>query len=174
MIADLTRRLNEAAEKMIGGLSHLLRETLHAGAVDRVPLARELEVLDHYIEIQRARFGDRLRVAVSVEPAARAALVPSLLLQPLVENSIKHGIGARAGSGHIEIDAGRTGDRLWIEVRDDGRGIRDGVVKEGVGLGNCRSRLQALYGSGAFRLDLAGPSGGGATIRIEIPFEVRA
>src|SRR5687768_10951019 len=173
-IAELVHQQPEAAEKMIDGLSHLLRETLHAGAVDRVPLARELEVLDHYTEIQRARFGDRLRVDVSVEPAARAALVPSLLLQPLVENSSKHGIGARAGSGHIEIDAGRTGDRLWIEVRDDGRGIRDGVVKEGVGLGNCRSRLQALYGSGAFQLDLSSRSSGGATVRIEIPFEVRA
>src|SRR5688500_8949361 len=172
-IAELVHQQPEAAEKMIGGLSQLLRETLHAGAADRVPLTRELEVLDHYIEIQRARFGDRLCVDVTVDPAAREALVPSLLLQPLVENSIKHGIGTRAGNGRIEIAAVRNGGRLQIEVRDDGRGLRDTAVAEGVGLGNCRSRLQALHGP-AFQLDLIGRSGGGVTARIDMPFEVGA
>jgi two-component system, LytTR family, sensor kinase len=172
-IAELVHQQPEAAEKMIGGLSQLLRETLDAGAVDRVPLTRELEVLDHYIEIQRARFGERLCVDVTVDPAAREALVPSLLLQPLVENSIKHGIGTRAGSGRIEIAAVRDGGRLRIEVRDDGRGLREAPVAEGVGLGNCRSRLQALHGP-AFQLDLIGRSGGGVTARIDMPFEVGA
>ena len=173
-IAELVHQQPEAAEKMIGGLSHLLRETLHAGAVDRVPLARELEVLEYYIEIQRERFGDRLRVDVTADQAARMALVPSLLLQPLVENSIKHGIGARAGAGHIEVAAGRTADRLWLEVRDDGGGLRDGEVREGVGLANCRSRLHALYGPDAFHLDMISRGSRGVTVRIETPFEVRA
>ena len=173
-IAELVHQQPEAAEKMIGGLSRLLRETLHAGAVDRVPLIRELELLEHYIEIQRARFGDRLSVDVAVDQAAREALVPSLLLQPLVENSIKHGIGTRAGMGRIEIAAVRNHGRLRIEVRDDGRGLRDAAVTEGVGLGNCRSRLQALYGPGAFQLDLIGRSGGGVIARIDMPFEVGA
>ena len=173
-IAELVHQQPEAAEEMIGRLSRLLRQTLQAGAVDRVPLARELELLEQYIEIQRARFGDRLHVEVSADDAALVALVPSLLLQPLVENSIKHGIGARAGSGHIEVAAGRTADRLWIEVRDDGGGLRDGTVREGVGLANCRSRLQALYGADACRLEVISREKGGVTVRIDTPFEVRA
>jgi two-component system LytT family sensor kinase len=93
-IAELVHQRPADAERMIGGLSHLLRETLHAGLVDRVPIDEELLLLDRYVDIQRARFGDRLQVHVTVEdPSARAALVPSLLLQPLVENAIKHGIG---------------------------------------------------------------------------------
>jgi two-component system LytT family sensor kinase len=173
-IAELVHERPDAAEKMIGGLSQLLRETLHAGAVDRVPLSRELEVLEHYIDIQKARFGDRLRVELSVDDAARAALVPSLLLQPLAENSIKHGIGARAGAGRIEVAATRSGDRVVIEIRDDGRGLREAPVTEGVGLGNCRSRLQALYGQHGFRLEAENRSTGGAIVRIDMPFEVRA
>jgi two-component sensor histidine kinase len=172
-IAELVHQQPEAAEDMIGRLSQLLRQTLHAGAVDRVPLARELELLQQYIEIQRARFGDRLHVEVIADDAALVALVPSLLLQPLVENSIKHGIGARAGPGYIEIAAGRTADRLWIEVRDDGGGLREGPVREGVGLANGRSRLQALYGRDAVRLDVIGRPSGGVTVRIDTPFEVR-
>ena len=104
-IAELVHQRPVEAERMITGLSHLLRETLHAGLVDRVPLDRELQLLDHYVEIQRARFGDRLSVAIDVDEKARDALVPSLFLQPLVENSIKHGIGARAGAGRIELTA---------------------------------------------------------------------
>lgn len=173
-IAELVHQRPEAAEKMIGGLSHLLRETLQAGAVDRVPLSRELEVLDHYIDIQRARFGERLQVEVVADADARTGLVPSLLLQPLVENAIKHGIGARAGSGRIEIMAVRAGDRLRIEVRDDGRGPRLETLTEGVGLGNCRSRLQALHGPGAFQLELQRRSGGGAIVCIDMPFEERS
>jgi len=96
-------------------------------------------------------------------------MVPSLLLQPLVENAIKHGIGARAGAGHIEIAARRDGGRLLIEIRDDGRGIGSGVTREGVGLGNCRSRLQTLYGAGACDLQIANRDGGGAIVRIAMP-----
>lgn len=157
---------------MITGLSHLLRETLHAGLVDRVPLDRELQLLDHYVEIQRARFGDRLSVAIDVDEKVRDALVPSLFLQPLVENSIKHGIGARAGAGRIELAARRRTDRLVIEIRDDGRGLGSAVPREGVGLGNCRLRLATLYGEGGYRLEIANRQDGGAAVLIELPLQI--
>ena len=172
-IAELVHDRPDAAERMIGGLSHLLRETLHAGLVDRVPLDQELALLDRYVEIQRGRFGDRLDVQVSVgDAAARHALVPSLLLQPLVENAIKYGIGAKAGAGRIEISAGRAGDRLWLEVRDDGSGVPAGDVKEGVGLGNCRARLQTMYGVHGHELTIANRPGGGAVVRISLPWQM--
>jgi two-component sensor histidine kinase len=172
-IAELVHREPAAAERMITGLSHLLRETLQAGGVERVPLEQELRLLDRYIEIQRARFGDRLQVTSSIADAARPAVVPGLLLQPLVENSIKHGIGARAAAGHIEIAAAREGDRLMIEIRDDGRGLRDGEVVEGVGLGNCRARLSALFGSDV-ALTIANRPHGGTVVRLTMPFQVAA
>jgi len=170
-IAELVHQRPEAAERMIGGLSHLLRETLHAGLVDRVPLGQELALLDRYVDIQRARFGDRLRVTVAAAESTRAALVPSLLLQPLIENSIKHGIGTKAGAGHIEIAVDRAADRLLIEIRDDGRGVGSGTVREGVGLGNCRSRLQTLYGAERCDLQISNRDGGGALVRIAIPWQ---
>jgi two-component system LytT family sensor kinase len=168
-IAELVHQSPEAAERMITGLSHLLRETLHAGLVERVPLVQELELLDRYVEIQRARFGDRLTVDVSVAEDAKQARLPSLLLQPLVENAIKHGIGARAGAGRIEIAIARERDRLTIEIRDEGRGLGDAPVREGVGLRNCRSRLQALYGEGRYHLELANRTGGGAIVKLALP-----
>jgi len=171
-IAELVHERPAAAERMIAGLSHLLRETVHAGLVDRVPLDRELQLLGSYIAIQRARFGDRLNVNIVVDPAANDALVPSLLLQPLVENSIKHGIGSRAGDGHIAILIARIGQTIKIEIRDDGRGLGAAPVQEGIGLGNCRSRLQALCGEGNYRLAIANRHGGGAVVRIELPLHL--
>jgi two-component system LytT family sensor kinase len=172
-IAELVHQRPAAAERMIAGLSHLLRETLHAGLVDRVPLEQELLLLDRYVEIQRARFGERLTVDVTLgEPSVRLALVPSLLMQPLVENSIKHGIGARAGPGRIDILVDRSAGELTIEIRDDGRGVGSGVVREGVGLSNCRSRLQALYGPGNVHLDVVNREGGGTSVRIALPYQL--
>ena len=173
-IAELVHQRPADAERMIGGLSHLLRETLHAGLVDRVPIEQELLLLDRYVEIQRARFGDRLQVHVSVEgEAARKALVPSLLLQPLVENAVKHGIGMRAGPGRIDVVVSLDGDALVIEIRDDGLGLAAGGITEGVGLKNCRSRLETLYGAGACRLEIANRAGGGAIVRIELPYQIQ-
>jgi hypothetical protein len=174
-IAELVHQRPDDAERMIGGLSHLLRETLHAGLVDRVPLKHELELLDRYIGIQRARFGDRLQVNVAAgDAAAQSALVPSLLLQPLVENAITHGIGTRAGAGHIAITVARQGPQLIIEIGDDGPGLRGGEVTEGVGLGNCRARLAAMFGPGGAGLTIANRPGGGAVVRINMPFQVAA
>ncbi len=170
-IAELVHQQPGAAERMIGGLSHLLREALQAGLIDRIPLDQELALLDRYVEIQRARFGDRLTVDIRIaDDRARQVLVPSLLLQPLVENSIRHGIGTRAGAGRIEVVVDRRSSHLLIEVRDDGRGL-DGRLKEGVGISNCRSRLRALYGDSAARFEIVNRDGGGAAVRIELPFE---
>ena len=170
-IAELVHQQPATAERMIGGLSHLLRETLHAGLIDRISLDQELALLDRYIEIQRARFGDRLSVDVRIaDDTARQVLVPSLLLQPLVENSIKHGIGSRAGAGRIEVVVERRSSHLLIEVRDDGRGL-DGRLKEGVGISNCRSRLRTLYGDASARFEIANRDGGGAIARIELPLQ---
>jgi LytS/YehU family sensor histidine kinase len=159
---------------MIGGLSHLLRDTLQAGGVEHVPLEQELRLLDRYLDIQRARFGDRLRVTIDAGDEARSARVPGLLLQPLVENAIKHGIGARAGAGHIGITAARQGADLVIEISDDGRGLRDEHVVDGVGLGNCRARLAAMFGAGRVGLTITNRAGGGAVVRLTMPFQVAA
>ncbi|HYE85818.1 MAG TPA: sensor histidine kinase [Vicinamibacterales bacterium] len=170
-IAELVHRDAAAAERMIAGLSHLLRETLHAGLVEQVPLSQELSLLERYVEIQRARFGDRLQFSVTAEDFVRGALVPSLLLQPLVENAIKHGIGARSGAGRIDVKVSRRGERLVIEILDDGPGLGVQAIADGVGLSNCRSRLQTLFGSDG-RLAIANRGGGGAIVTIELPFHV--
>ena len=172
-IAEMVHREPAVAERMITGLSHLLRETLQAGGVERVRLEHELRLLDRYIDIQRARFGDRLHVTFSIADGTGAALVPGLLLQPLVENAIKHGIGVKADAGHIEIHTARHGERLIIELSDDGRGLRDDAVIEGVGLGNCRARLSALFGADA-GLTIVNRPEGGATVRLSMPFQVAA
>jgi sensor histidine kinase YesM len=127
-----------------------------------------LSLLNRYIDIQRARFGERLRVSVSVEDDARTALVPTLLLQPLVENAIKHGIGMRSRGGRIEISARRAATMLIVEVRDDGVGVGTQPIKDGVGLANCRSRLQTLFGDNA-SLQIEPAAGGGTVVRIEMP-----
>ena len=170
-IAELVHQQPTAAERMLNGLSHLLRETLHAGLVDRVPLSQELALLDHYLEIQRARFGDRLKVTVTVPEDVTPALVPTLLLQPIVENSIKHGIGAKAGAGHIEIAATRDGDALRITIADDGRGLLTGSLPGGIGLENSRARLQTLYGADAFELSIVNRPTGGALVSISLPWQ---
>ena len=162
------------AEKMIGGLSQLLRETLEAGMIDAVPLARELELLDRYVEIQRTRFGERLAVRVDVaDEAARSALVPILLLQPLVENAIRHGIAARSRAGRIVVRARRSGSRLVLEVEDDGEGLRDAPAREGVGLGNTRARLAEMFGAD-HAFELTAPPAGGTLVTISIPWQAEA
>ena len=168
-IAELVHENAAAAERMIGGLSQLLRETLDAGTIDRVPLSRELELLDRYIDIQRMRFGDRLDVRIRIDPAARRALVPIFILQPLVENAIRHGLAARLHAGRIDISAHRDGNQLTIAVEDDGIGLTAGELRPGVGLGNTRARLVELYGSD-HRFDVANADGPGTVVRVSIPW----
>jgi hypothetical protein len=158
------------AERMVSGLSELLRISLGSVGEQEVPLERELEVLEYYLDIQQVRFQDRLSVRIDVEPGVETAMVPNLLLQPLVENAIKHGIAPRAAAGCIEITARRQGAVVELVVSDDGVGEREPTARrEGVGLSNSRARLESLYGA-RYRF-LAGPrEGGGFVVTVEIPF----
>jgi len=112
-----------AAERMVSELSDFLRLVLSTSSEQEVPLERELGLLDRYVAIQRVRFQDRLTVSCDIEDGVRAAMVPSLLLQPLVENAIRHGIGPRAGAGYVQVTARRIGDTLTIAILDDGVGV---------------------------------------------------
>ncbi|HEY7475161.1 MAG TPA: histidine kinase, partial [Vicinamibacterales bacterium] len=173
-IAELLHEDADAADRMIAGLSDLLRATLDAGNVDEVDLEAELRLLSRYLEIQQARFGDRLRVRIDAGPAERGALVPFLVLQPVVENAIRHGLAARADAGKIDVRAIRRGGTLVIDVEDDGAGVEDAErVRDGVGLGNTRARLQALYGSGQ-SLEVTGGPGLGTLVRVTIPWHVES
>jgi len=169
-IAELVHDDPDGADRMIAALSDLLRKTLDLGPVQEIAFEAELDLLDRYLEIQRARFGDRLRVTILADADARAARVPVLLLQPLVENAIRHGLAEHVSAGAIEIRAGRSGSRLVISVTDDGAGPATRPARrERVGLGNTRQRLDALYGAD-HRFDLAAAGTRGARVSIDIPF----
>jgi two-component sensor histidine kinase len=163
-----------AAERVISGLSELLRMSLSSASEQEVTLAKELELLAHYIEIQQIRFQDRLTVSFRIDPEARYALVPNLMLQPLVENAIRHGIAPRAAPGHVVVTATRRDERLELSVVDDGVGEKPrGEHRDGVGLGNTRARLLSLYGSD-HRFEAGGVASGGFSVRVEIPYRTDA
>jgi len=161
---------SHAAERVISGLSELLRMSLSSASEQEVSLAKELELLTHYIEIQQIRFQDRLTVNFRIDPDARHALVPNLMLQPLVENAIRHGIAPRAAPGHVMVTATKRDDRLELSVVDDGVGENPHADhRDGVGLGNTRARLLSLFGSD-HRFEAGSPSSGGFVVHIEIPY----
>ena len=137
-----------SADRMIGQLAELLRLSLRTSHTQEVPVRDELEVLDCYIGIMRARFGDALRVRVHAPPDIQNALVPSLLLQPLVENAIRHGNASRTGHGAIDVRVTRAGEMLEIDIADDGPGAQaeTDLFGNGVGLSATRDRLRLLYG----------------------------
>jgi len=162
----------DAAERMLGSLAELLRASLQADPSAEVPLERELDLVQQYVSIQQMRFTDRLNVSFDVAPDARLALVPHLVLQPLVENAIRHGIAPRAAPGHVRIAAGRHDDRLRLIVEDDGVGIGEGradTAGSGLGLQSTRARLEQLYGTAA-RVDLQRRTPGGVTATVDLPF----
>ena len=149
-ISALIHRNADAADAMLARLSDLLRLTLNRVRTRQLPLKDELDFIQKYLEIERARFGDRLRVVFDVDPTLLDAAVPSLVLQPLVENALKHGIGPKVGGGRVDIIARRDGGQLCLIVRDDGYGVPTNeldALNEGVGVGNTRSRLSHLYPS---------------------------
>ena len=172
-IAVLVRKSsNKEAINMLSGLSGLLRHSLENIDAQEVSLKEELEFLKLYLEIEQVRFNDRLHVRMEVEPETLGALVPNLILQPLVENAIRHGIGKRSAAGLLEISARRENGRLWLHVRDDGPGIlvnRSKLVGAQIGLTNTRTRLQQLYGEGQ-TFELSNAVGGGAVATLAIPF----
>jgi signal transduction histidine kinase len=173
-VAALVRSDPEAAEDMLTELADFLRLTLATSSAQEVSLRDEMEFLERYLKIERVRFQDRLTTTVEVAPGAERAQVPSLILQPIVENAIRHGIAGRAERGHVHVAARRVGDELQLEVRDDGPGLGAaggaGMV-EGVGLANTRARLAQLYGrAGGFELRSA--SGRGVSALLRLPFRV--
>ncbi|MBD0370493.1 MAG: histidine kinase [Pyrinomonadaceae bacterium] len=171
-ISTLMHRDVDAADRMIARLSDLLRLALENEGVQEVTLKQELELLERYLEIEQTRFRDRLMVEITIEPEVLDARVPNLILQPIVENAIQHGIARRRGQGRIEIGARRTNGTLSISVRDDGRGLisgAEGMIKEGVGLSNTRARLSQLYGASA-RFELYSAPEGGTLASLLIPF----
>jgi two-component system, LytTR family, sensor kinase len=155
----------DAADAMLARLSEFLRLTLDRPIAPKIALHQELDFVQRYLEIERIRFEERLRVTVDVERSAEDVLVPALILQPLVENAIHHGISKRTGGGSIVIRARREERWLHLVVRDDGEA--PGTIRERVGLGNTRARLQALYGD-QHRLEY-GPKDKGFTVEIAIP-----
>jgi two-component system LytT family sensor kinase len=168
-ISALMHRDVEAADRMVSRLSELLRLTLESGDRPEVALRQELEFLESYLDIERTRFQDRLTVDVRADPETLEAAVPTLLLQPLVENAVRHGVAARTGPGRIEIETSRRDGALRIEVRDNGVGLTGGAAREGIGLANTRRRLEQLYGA-AQRLELAERPGGGLVVSVSLPW----
>lgn len=170
-ISALMHRDVEAADAMIARLSDLLRMSLQRVGVQKVPLKEELDFLSKYLEIEQTRFRDRLTVIFDVQADTLDALVPNLLLQPLVENAIKHGIGPRPTPGQIAVRARRNGALLELDVQDNGVGLSAARLTDfnrGVGLSNTRSRLEHLYGS-LHRFEFRQPAEGGLLVCIAIP-----
>jgi sensor histidine kinase YesM len=181
-ITALIAREPRSAERIVSGLGELLRFSLGRAGEQEVTLERELELLGRYIDIQMVRFPDRLRVDLDVAPDALVALVPSLILQPLVENAIQHGLAPRAAGGRVEVRAEHRGDMLRLSVRDDGVGGSGGSAGReaggrgrgsGVGLANTRARLQHLYGENQ-EMRAAPLAAGGYQVMIDIPFHATA
>ena len=147
-IAGLMRTDVEAADRMMDRLGDLLRMTLHTSNTQEVPLKEELELLQKYLDIEQVRFGNRLNIDMSIDPETLDALVPNFLLQPLVENAVRHGIAPHARPGRLAIDADRHGAQLVIRIVDSGDGVpphRLTLLNQGVGLANTRARLEHLY-----------------------------
>jgi two-component system LytT family sensor kinase len=171
-IAALARHDGPAAEHMTLQLADLLRMSLDGVGVHEVPLHQELTFLQKYVDIQQTRFHDRLRVETDIDLRTLDTLVPNLILQPLVENAIRHGISPRRTPGTIRISTWRDHDDVWMEIRDDGVGFTRGrglMPPEGVGLRNTRGRLQQLY-NGDHAMVLEDAPGGGCTVKIRVPY----
>lgn len=171
-ISTLVHKDPEIADRMIARLSDLLRLTLENIGVQEVRLAQELEFLERYLEIERMRFADRLEVRMRIAPETLDARAPYLILQPLVENAIRHGIAPRSAPGCIEVSAERREKMLVLVVRDDGPGISTKAnLKDGVGISSTRARLERLYGE-AHRFELQNGAQGGLIVTLALPFQL--
>jgi len=175
-ISSLVERDPRGVRRMIARLSELLRHTLEQTSEQEIPLRRELELLRRYFEIMEIRFQGRLEVHVDVPDELGDALVPNLILQPLAENALKHGVNAMDGPGRVDVSARRDGDSLLLSVRDTGPGPASGTAvpsEGGVGLRNTTERLRQLYGSRQ-HFALAAAPGGGTIAEVRLPFHLAA
>ena len=169
-IAALMHKDVEAADRALVRLGELLRMALDSAETQEVTLRRELDFLSRYLEIEQIRFGDRLRIGLDVSPDTLEALVPNLMLQPLVENAIRYGIEPYARPGRILLKARREGPLLRLQVQDSGGGlVSSEPLRERIGLSNTRARLAHLYGESQ-RLLLRQAPQGGLEVEIELPF----
>jgi two-component sensor histidine kinase len=173
-ISALLHQDVEGADRVVSRLGDLLRLSLQGADTQEVTLKKELEFLQHYLDIQHTRFHDRLSFSEEIAPETLEAMVPSLVLQPLVENAIRHGIEPRSGPGRIEIRASRRDGDLRLEVGDNGPGLQENPAQKpagcnGIGLANIRARLTQLYGS-RHELTLENQATGGLLVRLVIPF----
>jgi signal transduction histidine kinase len=167
-IAELMHHDVAAADRMLTRLSELLRATLESGSQQEVPLADEVALVERYLDIERIRLGDRLEMSIEIEPESLDARVPILLLQPLVENAIRHGVAPRPAGGRVLLHARKERDRLHIGIDDDGPGFASDTV-ERIGLRNTRARLAQLY-DGSQQLTIGRSALGGASVSIVLPF----
>jgi len=172
-IAELVHRDPDAADRMLVGLGDLLRQGIEGGNAQQVTLGEELELVSRYVEIEKARLGPRLRFECEVAADLHQAMVPRLLLQPLVENAIRHGIAPHGLPGRVAVSACRHRQRLLLEVCDDGAGVAAGSHGNGIGLANIRARLQGLYGEDDHLFELVSVPGGGTRARIELPLQMK-
>ena len=170
-ISALVHHDPHAADRMISCLGDLLRTTLAHRQQQEVTLQEELELLEPYLEIEQTRFGDRLTIEIRSEPDALDARVPHLILQPLIENAIRHGIAPRRGPGWIAVSAKRNGETLVVQVRDNGLGLKteSPLDSGGIGLSNIRARLEQLYGD-ASGLRIEPRREGGVLVELRIPY----
>ncbi|HEV7843395.1 MAG TPA: histidine kinase, partial [Pyrinomonadaceae bacterium] len=176
-ISGLVREQNnKAAVNMIAGLSQLLRHTLETSRKQEVSLREELEFLELYLDIQQMRFSDRLTIEMDVEPETLDAAVPNLILQPIVENAIRHGIAPRVEGGLIRLSTRNDNGILEIKVMDDGQGLQQEWRLEnasGIGLANTKARLEQLYGA-SHRFSVRNRESSGVEACLAFPFRVAA
>jgi LytS/YehU family sensor histidine kinase len=160
------------ARTMIEHLGDLLRLSLDARDRQEIPLAEELAFLDHYLAIQKTRFAENLRIEIQVAPEVKYALVPSLILQPLVENAIRHGVSRRASGGTVTVIAEQEGKQVHIRITDDGVGLPPEWALEtssGTGLSVTQERIVGLHPNGSSRFSVRPRSGGGTEVEISLP-----
>jgi two-component system LytT family sensor kinase len=172
-IATLIHRDPKSADRMLVRLAELLRMSLDKTSSQEIPLRTELSLLERYLDIERIRFGERLNFVIELPADLQEALVPTLLLQPLVENALRHGLSRVARAGQVSIGARRLDDRLRLEVSDNGGGLPvDRPQQDGIGLSNTRARLQHLYGE-RHQLRLEARPEGGVSVIVELPFHAQ-
>ena len=173
-LATLVRQQkNDQAVEIIAQLSELLRLAIDRTGLQEVPLVQELDFIRRYLEIERLRYGEKLVVKFEVEPAAQDALVPNIVLQPLVENAIKHGISLRTNPGVVQVAAQRASERLRITITDDGSEGQAAPPSSrkgpGIGLANSRAQLDKLYGAD-YRLEMLKRPEGGTVVSLDLPW----